>query len=326
MTNGLFSLIVPVLDEEEILLDTRTTLGGVLDRLGMPYEVLVVDNASGDRTPELMAEVCRDDPRWKYLRLSRNFGYQNSITAGMLAASGDAIMVIDADLQDPPEMIPRFVELWREGHDVVYGVREKRTGESAWRIGLTRLAMRAISWLSDDVKLPPHSGDFRLISRRVRDAYALLPEGCRYVRGLIHWLGFRQVGVPYTRRGRVGGSSKVSWPFLVDFTVNAAVNFSFRPVRLFSALGLAALALTGVAGLAWLGGHLAGRPVGLTAVHLLLLLNLGVLSGGIGVLGEYVARTHLESKRRPLWVLDYTLNLDAPDGPAAGPPLRRRSA
>src|SRR5262249_17894787 len=151
-----------VLNEEEILLDTRATLAGVLDRLGMPYEVLVVDNASGDRTPLLMAEVCREDPRWKYLRLSRNFGYQNSITAGMLAASGDAIMVIAADLQDPPELIPRFVSLWREGHDVVYGVREKRTGESAWRIRLTRLAMRAISWLSDDVKLPPHSGDFRL--------------------------------------------------------------------------------------------------------------------------------------------------------------------
>src|SRR5262249_27376971 len=151
---------------------------------------------------------CARDRRWKYIRLSRNFGYHNSITAGMLAAGGEAILVIDADLQDPPELIPAFVAKWQEGYDVVYGVRSKRTGEPFWRVLPTMLALRCLSWLSDEVRLPAHSADFRLITRRVRDAFALMPETTRYVRGMIHWLGFRQVGIPYTRRGRTCGHSK----------------------------------------------------------------------------------------------------------------------
>lgn len=305
---GLFSLVVPVLDEEAILLDTHATLAHHLDRLQLPYEVIVVDNGSTDRTPELMAAICSRDPRWKYLRLSRNFGYQHSITAGTLAASGEAIMNIDADLQDPPELIPHFLDLWRQGYDVVYGIREKRTGESACRIGLTMLAMRLITWLSDDVKLPPHGADFRLVSRRVRDAFAQLPETCRYVRGLIQWLGFRQVGVPYTRLGRVGGTSKVNWSFLVGFTLDTIVNTSIKPVRLFGLLGLTTLGLVGILTLLWLIGWTGD----LTGLHLLLLLNLGVLSSGIGIVGEYAARALLESKRRPLWLVDYTLNCEAP--------------
>src|SRR5262249_37011487 len=204
----LFSLVVPVLNEEEVLEETSATLTAVLEGLGRPYEVVVVDNGSTDRTPAVAAGLCGRDPRWRYLRLSRNFGYQNSITAGMLAAQGEAVMVIDADLQDPPELIPEFVRLWEEGHDVVYGLRVRRLGEPFWRTLPTRWAMRLLSWLSDEVELPAHSGDFRLLSRRARDAYALLPETNRYVRGLVHWLGYRQLGVPYTRRGRQRGTSK----------------------------------------------------------------------------------------------------------------------
>ncbi len=301
----LFSLIVPVMNEEEVLGDTYQILTEVLDALGRPYEVLVVDNGSDDRTPEIAAHLCQHDTRWRYLRLSRNFGYQNSITAGMLAAQGEAIMVIDADLQDPPELIPEFVHRWEEGHDVVYGIREKRTGESSWRVWPTMAAMRLITWMSDDVKLPTHSGDFRLISRRVRDALASMPETNRYTRGIIHWLGFRQLGIPYTRRGRTRGVSKVNWPYLIGFTLNAIVSCSIKPIRAFALLGLGTLALTAVLALLWVLG-----AVGLTGLHLLLLLNLGVTTLGIGVVGEYVAKIHLESKRRPLFLVDYTINLD----------------
>jgi dolichol-phosphate mannosyltransferase len=304
----LFSLVVPVLNEEEVLAETAATLTGVLERLGRPYEVIVVDNASTDRTPAIAAELCRRDPRWRYLRLSRNFGYQNSITAGMLAAQGEAVMVIDADLQDPPELIPEFVRKWEEGHDVVYGVRVRRLGEPWWRTVPTRLAMRFLTWVSDDVKLPAHSGDFRLISRRARDAYALMPETNRYVRGLIHWLGFRQVGIPYTRRGRQRGTGKWGVGQLIGFTCNAAINFSVKPVRLFTLLGVGFLGLTGVLTLLWLLGWPALAGAGL---HLLLLLNLGVVSLGLGVVGEYVAKIHSESKHRPLWLVDYTVNMAA---------------
>lgn len=308
MSDSLFSLVVPVLNEEEILADTAATLTDVLEGLGRPYEVIVVDNGSSDRTPAIAAGLCRHDDRWRYLRLSRNFGYQNSITAGMLAARGEAVMVIDADLQDPPELIPEFVRRWEEGHDVVYGVRVRRLGEPWWRTIPTRLAMRLLTWLSDDVKLPAHAGDFRLMSRRALDAYALLPETNRYVRGLVHWLGFRQLGIPYTRRGRLRGTGKWGLGQLVAFTFNAAVNFSVKPLRLFTLLGLGTLGLTGLLALLWLCGLPALAGCG---VPLLLLLNLGVVTLGLGVVGEYVAKIHAESKHRPLWLVESAMNLDS---------------
>lgn len=303
----LFSLVVPVFNEEEVLADTYATLVKVLDGLNRPHEVVVVDNGSTDATPRIAADLCDRDPRWRYLRLSRNFGYQNSITAGMLACRGGAIMVIDADLQDPPELIPEFVAHWEKGYDIVYGIREKRVGESRLRTWPTMLAMRLITWMSDDPKLPAHSGDFRLITRRARDALALMPETNRYVRGVIHWLGFHQVGVPYTRRGRTKGTSKVNWPYLIGFTYNAIINFSVKPIRMFGLGGLAVLGLTALLTLVRLA---AGPTDDLTGLHLLLLLNLGVLSLMGGVVGEYVYKVHMESKRRPLWLVDYTINLD----------------
>jgi len=308
----LFSMVVPVLNEEDVLEETYNRLSPVLGGLGLPYEVIVIDNGSTDRTPALAAAICTRDPRWKYICLSRNFGYQNSITAGMLAARGDAIMVIDADLQDPPELIPKFVAQWRAGHDVVYGVREKRTGESMLRTVPTMLAMRFISWMSDDVKLPLHSGDFRLISRRVRDAFALLPETDRYVRGLIHWLGFRQIGISYVRLGRTQGHTKVNLLFLIGFTFNAVFSCSLKPLRLFTILGLGILGFCAFLGVYSLGAALLGSEgAGMSSVVVLLLLTLGVNAAGIGVLGEYIGRIHSQSKGRPLWLVDYSLNMDS---------------
>ncbi len=307
----LFSLVVPVLNEQEVLQDTYAILTRTLEGLRLPYEVVAVDNGSTDQTPTLMAEICASDPRWRFIRLSRNFGYQNSITAGMLAARGDAIMVTDADLQDPPELIPEFVARWQEGYDIVYGVRQKRTGESPWRVIPTMLALRFISWMSDEVKLPVHSGDFRLITRRVRDAFARLPETTRYVRGMIHWLGFRQIGVPYVRRGRQKGQSKINLIYLIGFMFNAVFNFSIKPLRMFSIFGLSVLGLSGVLAVIYaVMAFLTTPPPGITTVLLLLLINLGVLSLGIGILGEYLAKVYAESKRRPLWLVDYTLNMD----------------
>lgn len=313
MTSPLFSMVVPVMNEQEALPDTYAILNETLAQLDMPFEVVVVDNGSTDQTPEIVHAICARDPRWKYIRLSRNFGYQNSITAGMLAAHGDAIMVIDADLQDPPELIATFVAKWREGYEIVYGVREKRTGESRWRVVPTMLAMRFITWMSDDVKLPLHSGDFRLITRRVRDAFAHLPETNRYVRGMIHWLGFKQIGIPYERRGRTKGTTKVNPIYLISFTFNAVLNFSVKPLRIFSVLGAAILSATGLLAAVYAAMALfTSPPRGITTVLLLQLINLGMMALGIGVLGEYIAKIYAESKRRPLWLVDYTLNLGEP--------------
>lgn len=309
----IFSMVVPVLNEEEILFRTYSTLRDTLDATGLTYEVVVVDNGSSDSTPRIMAELCARDPRWKFLRLSRNWGYHNSISAGMLTAQGDAIMVIDADLQDPPELISTFIAKWQEGYDIVYGIREKRTGESPLRVIPTMLAMKFITWMSDEIKLPLNSCDFRLISRRARDAFARLPESTRYVRGMMHWLGYRQIGIPYVRRGRVGGESKIDLRYLIGFMFNAVFNFSVRPLRLFSFFGLGVLGLTVFLGILYVVmAFLSDPPRGVTTVLMLLLLNLGMLSLGIGILGEYIAKIYLESKRRPLWLIDYAINIDAP--------------
>jgi dolichol-phosphate mannosyltransferase len=228
----------------------------------------------------------------------------------MTAASGDAIMVIDADLQDPPELIPTFVAKWHEGYDVVYGVREKRIGESKLRVIPTMLAMRFITWMSDEVKMPLHSGDFRLITRRVRDAFARIPEVNRYVRGMIHWLGFRQVGVPYVRLGRTKGHTKVNLLHLIAFTFNAVCSCSVKPLRLFSVLGGLVLAWCAGLGLFSLATALLGGAPAVSLTTWLLLAILGIQSAGMGILGEYMARIHAQSKGRPLWLVDYTLNMD----------------
>ena len=305
------SVIVPVLNEQEVIGDTYQRLTSILESLLMPFEVIVVDNGSTDATPQIVASISQTDSRWKYLRLSRNFGYQNSITAGMLAASGDAMMVMDADLQDPPELIPEFISKWQQGYDIVYGVREKRTGESPIRIKLTMMAMRLITWMSDEVKLPAHSGDFRLITRRVRDAFARLTETNRYVRGMIHWLGFRQIGIPYVRQGRTRGTSKANPLYLFNFTLNAIFNFSIKPLRMFSLLGLCVLAFTFLLGVFYIAMRfLNSPPHGITSILLLLLFGLGIHSLGIGILGEYIAKIYAESKQRPLWLVEYTLNID----------------
>jgi dolichol-phosphate mannosyltransferase len=309
----LLSLVVPVRNEEEQLGETYTVLHAILRSLDLDYEVILVDNGSHDATPQIAADLCARDPKWRYLRLSRDFGYQNSTTAGMLAARGDAIMVIDADLQDPPELIPEFIAKWREGYEVVYGIRQKRTGESRLRVIPTMIAHKFIVLMSDEIKLPLNAADYRLITRRVRDAFAQLSETTRYVRGLIHWVGFKQIGIPYVRRGRTKGRSTSSLFYLIDFMFNAVFNFSVRPLRWFSVFGAATLGLTALLALVYLvTSFVSNPPPGLTTMILLLLGNLGVMALGIGILGEYIGKIFSEVKRRPLWLVDYTLNFEEP--------------
>jgi polyisoprenyl-phosphate glycosyltransferase len=316
----LLSVIVPVFNEEIALPHTYGILNKVLDSLDRSYEVIVMDNGSTDNTESIMQDIAAKNRIWRYVRLSRNFGYQNSITAGMSMARGQAIVVIDVDLQDPPDMIPQFLEQWEAGYEIVYGVRIKRTGEPRIRIWATMQAMRLISWLSD-YPLPLHSGDFRLISRRVRDAFVQMPENSRYVRGMIHWLGYKQIGLPYTRRGRQFGSAGRQWGpgliSLIGFTMNAIFSFSLKPLRLFSVLGGLILIISILAIPVYLLLLTIGRtpPSGFATLLFFSIFNLGVTALGTGILGEYLGRTYIEVKRRPLWLVDYTLNLEEPVSP-----------
>jgi dolichol-phosphate mannosyltransferase len=235
-----------------------------------------------------------------------------SITAGYHYATGDAIVVLYSDLQDPPDVIPRLIEKWREGHDVVYGVRTVRPGDPKWRNAAVALAYRIISWFAD-VPIPENAGDFRLITRQVRDALEQCGEYNRYMRGLIAWLGFRQTSVPYERRPRVAGVSKAPFWDLLFFVFNAITSFSLKPLRLFLFLGIVLIMLSILAVPVYTYLYLIGRaPPGITTLVILACLGIGLNSFGIGVLGEYLGRTYSEVKRRPLYVVQDSVNLEPP--------------
>ncbi|HKR02241.1 MAG TPA: glycosyltransferase family 2 protein [Pyrinomonadaceae bacterium] len=307
---ALISIVIPAFNEEGNIPRLERELLAAVQKLPHRFEFIVIDNGSTDRTGELVKAICARDPRWKYLRFSRNFTVEMSITAGYHYAAGEAIIVLYSDLQDPPAVIPKFIEKWLEGYDVVYGVRTVRPGDAAWRNRAVRIAYRLIGWFSD-VPIPNDAGDFRLITRQVRDALERCPEQNRYMRGLISWLGFRQTGISYEREPRKAGESKAPFSHLLFFAFNAITSFSLRPLRLFTLMGTLILALSIVAAfvyaLLWFTGS---PPPGVTTIIVLLLAAIGLNSIGIGILGEYVGRTYAETKRRPLYVVQESMNLD----------------
>lgn len=305
----LVTIVIPALNEEGNIPRLESGLLAVVEPLPYRFEFIVVDNNSTDRTGELVKTICGRDPRWKYLRFSRNFTVEMSITAGYRFASGDAIVVLYSDLQDPPHVIPRFIEKWQEGYDVVYGVRTVRPGESAWRNIAVKLAYRLIAWFSD-MPIPTNAGDFRLITRQVRDALEQCGEYNRYMRGLITWLGFRQIGVPYERRPRTAGVSKAPFWELLLFTFNAITSFSLKPLRLFTLLGFALIGVSFVAAFVYSFLYLIGSPPpGITTLIILSFLGIGLNNLGIGVLGEYLGRTYAEVKQRPLYIIQEAVNI-----------------
>ncbi|MEL6148128.1 MAG: glycosyltransferase family 2 protein [Chloroflexota bacterium] len=312
---ALISLVMPVFNEQTGLPQVYSIVTELMESTGYPFEIVVSDNGSSDETEAIMWNILSQDDRWRYVRLSRNFGYQSNISVGMAMARGDAIIVIDSDLQDPPEMIHEFIKHWQQGYDIVYGVRMQRTEEPPLRIFLTMTAMRLISWMSD-YPLPPHSSDFRLITRQVRDHFVNMNEGSRYVRGMIHWTGFRQIGLPYTRRGRQYDQDDRKWGAgilsLTNFALNAIFSFSLKPLRIFSIIGVVTLFISVIMFIGYLILFFVDRdlPPGFTTQLLVSLVQLGVLSSGIGVLGEYVGRIYMETKQRPLWLVDYMVNME----------------
>lgn len=305
----LVSLVVPAYNEEENVDALHTRLTDVMQSLGVPYEVIFMDNASTDRTGEFVKGVVERDSRWRYVRLSRNFGYQINISAGLSYARGDAIVILDADLQDPPELIAPLVAKWREGYDVVYGIRVRREGEPFWRRVAMRLYYRILNRMSP-VPLPVDAGDFRLISRRVQQAILRFPESSRYVRGLFAYVGFEQTGIQYTRDGRAAGQSKFAFWHMISLAVDGIVSFSMLPLRAMAFVG----ALVVVAGVAYGGFALYERfftevPAGWTTVVILLLILGGVQLVFLGLIGEYVGRIYLDVKQRPLWLVAEEINV-----------------
>ncbi|MBI5105931.1 MAG: glycosyltransferase family 2 protein [Solirubrobacterales bacterium] len=297
----LLSVVVPMLDEQEVLPELHRRLEAALE--GFAWELIAVDDGSSDATPMLLDELSARDPRVTAVHLTRSWGHQAALTAGMDAARGDVVVTIDADLQDPPELIPALVEQWRAGNDIVRAVRGERTGEPRWRLtaigGFYRLLGR---WTGVDYAA--NTGDFRLMDRRAVDVVRAMPERARYLRGMTAWTGFASADVSYQRDPRLAGETKYPIRKLVRFAIDGLTSFSHVPLRLASYLGFffAALAFLGLP-LAVIARVTGIYVPGIATVIILVCFLGGVQLLTLGIVGEYLGRMYDELKRRPLYLV-----------------------
>jgi dolichol-phosphate mannosyltransferase len=305
-----YSFVLPVYEEEETLPELYRRLAAVADGLDGEVEMVFVDDGSKDASAAVLLGLHHSDPRVKVIRLSRNFGHQVALSAGLDAAAGDAVIIMDADLQDPPELVPELVAKWRAGNEIVYAVREDRTVEPLWRRSTISLAYRFLARMSR-VEIPVDAGDFRLVDRRALDAFKALRESNRYVRGMFSWVGFTQVGVPYTREERHAGKTKYPLGKLIQLGTDGLLSFSDAPLRVALVLGFVLSGLAFVFGAVVVVLRILDVSVvpGWTSTALV-----GSLLGGtqllvIGMLGLYVGRIYDEVKRRPLYVVRETHGL-----------------
>jgi len=305
------SVVAPLYDEEQTASAFHARVTAALP--GLDFELVLVNDGSRDRTPEILDELAATDPRVRVVHLSRNFGHQAALTAGLEHARGDVVVMLDADLQDPPELIPTMLERWSEGSDVVYAVREARAGETRFKLLTAHLFYRVFSQMAS-VPLAADSGDFRLMDRRALDALLSMAERSRFLRGMTVWVGFTQTAVTYKRDARHEGETKYTLRRMIKFSLDALVSFSNAPLQWATILGflLAGLALLGIP-LTVVARYTDQFVPGVPSTIVLLLLLGGIQLITVGIIGEYVARIYEEVKRRPLYVVRERRNMEDPD-------------
>ncbi|HEY2177278.1 MAG TPA: glycosyltransferase family 2 protein [Caulobacteraceae bacterium] len=300
-----YSLVVPVLNEEAVLPILIQRIDALMASLDGPAEAVFVDDGSTDRSSAILERLALADRRFRLIELSRNFGHQAAITAGMEAAAGEAVIVMDADLQDPPEVALQMIAKWKEGFHIVHAQRLTRDGDTAfkrWTAGLYYAGLRRLA----SVDIPPDVGDFRLVDRRALDAFLAMPERDRYVRGMFGWLGFRQATVPFARPARAAGQTKYPLPKMLRLAANGVVGFSDAPLRIVLWSGAAVSALAFLVGVYALFEVVSGngrlvRGWASTIIVVSFLSGINMLV--TGVIGVYVGRIHAEVKGRPLYVV-----------------------
>jgi dolichol-phosphate mannosyltransferase len=304
-TAKLLSVVVPCYNEEQVITETVTRLKAfAADLKNLDVELIFVDDGSRDQTRAVLKSFAAADARIKVIGFARNFGHQIALTAGVDAARGDAVILIDADLQDPPEVIHEMIKKWKEGYDVVYGTRTERFGESIFKLLTARMFYRVLNKLSS-VPIPLDTGDFRLMSRAVVDVLRAMPERDRFIRGMVSWVGFKQVALPYQRAQRFAGETNYSFSKMVTFAFDGILSFSTKPLELSLFLG------TAVTAIFTLGffGIITQRIVSgsWTSMELIVLTAVGLLGGlqllCVGILGQYVGRIYNEIKNRPLYIV-----------------------
>ena len=299
-----YSIVVPVYNEIESLAELHNRLEVVLDSLGSPWELILVDDGSTDGSTKEILRIADQDPRIMPIIFSRNFGHQIAITAGLDYSSGEAVIIIDSDLQDPPEVIPDLVEKWKDGYEVVFAVRTERVGEGWFKKFTASLFYRIILRITD-VKIPLDAGDFRLLDRQAVDTLNQMRERHRFPRGMAAWIGFRQIGVPYRRAARFAGTTKYPFRKMFRLALDAVTGFSYFPLQLATYLGFICAGVSAIAIPVVIAMRLTGSQafLGQASTLLAVLFLGGVQLISLGILGEYLGRLYDEAKGRPLYIV-----------------------
>jgi|YNPMSStandDraft_2_1061718.scaffolds.fasta_scaffold29351_1 dolichol-phosphate mannosyltransferase len=308
----LLSVIVPCFNEEEVIEETYKRLTNVLKENHINYEILFINDGSIDKTLEILTNIAKNDPKIKIISFSRNFGHQSAVSAGIHHCKGDYAVIIDADLQDPPEVIPELLSLAKkEQANVVYGVRKKRKGETFFK-RFTAWAFYKIINLLSDVPLPENTGDFRLIDKKVIDAFNQLPEKNKYIRGLISWIGFKQIPYYYVREPRFAGETKYPLSKMIKFATTALLYFTRKPLKLATTMGFMSI-VVGLLLTIYVFLSLFLKPQqtvsGWASTIIIIIFFGGVQLLTIGVMGEYIGSIFDEIKNRPMYIIDKTYNI-----------------
>lgn len=306
----LISVVIPCYNEEEVIATTVDRLHAMTKELAAyQFELIFVNDGSADKTIAILQQLAKTTSILRIVALARNFGHQIAVTAGIDAARGDAVILIDADLQDPPEVIPEMIALWEEGNEVVYGTRKSRAGESTFKKATAGAFYRLLNRLSE-IPIPLDTGDFRLMDRVVVDVLKSMPERHRFVRGMVAWVGFRQVELPYERAERFAGTSKYPLRKMLAFALDGIISFSSKPLRVAMTLGVmsSVLACLGIFYAIFMRIFTSTWVEGWTALMIAVLFIGGIQLIALGVIGEYLARVYTESKSRPLYVVNDRLS------------------
>jgi len=304
-----FSVIVPCYNEEEVIRETHKRLTKTMREMGEPYEILYVDDGSRDDTAQILRELSDEDANVRAILFARNAGHQSAVTAGLDYATGDAIVIIDADLQDPPEVIPLMAEKWRNGAQVVFGQRKKRDGETAFKKITASAYYKILAWMTGGM-VPRDTGDFRLVDRKAADVIRGMPEHNRFLRGMFAWAGFKQEAVLYDRDKRFAGKTEYTLKKMLKLAADGIFSFSMKPLKFITLLGLGFLGLSGLIFLILLIALIFGGGSGLWWIAMLMLLCTGCVLSALGIVGEYIARIYDESRGRPLYIVTEALGFE----------------
>ena len=306
------SLVIPMYYEEQVAKECYNRVTKVLKTLeNYEYEVIFVNDGSKDKTLELLEEIANNDKKIKVISFSRNFGHQAAVTAGLKYATGDAIVIMDADLQDPPELMPDMLKKWEEGYDVIYGKRKARKGESAFKLLTAKAFYSTLNKLSD-VEIPKDTGDFRLVDRKVVDVINSLPEHNKFLRGLFSWVGFKQFAYEYERKERFAGKTKYPLKKMLKLAQDGILSFSTKPLKIVGGLGILSVILSigiliySVLSFAFSWNNLTP---GWTSLMCTMTFLGGVILISLWMIGEYIARIYDETKQRPQYIVDKTINI-----------------